>query len=324
MDSTAFKPWWTPVNGLTVFARVASRAPADAPDVVLVHGLGLSGTYLMPTARELARDYRVWVPDLPGFGRSGKPRRVWDVSELADGLAAWMEAVGLGKAALLGNSFGCQIIIECAARHPQRVERAVLQGPTTAPEERSWLWQFVRWRQNPNPGMDPIAYRDYWAAGIYRVLRTFHYSIQHRPEDRLPEIAIPVLVVRGSADPICRQDWAEEVAQRLPRGGAGGGAGRSSHHGLSKCPRAGRGMRCLSRRSRRAAQRLAWSTGAGVTLGAARRIRFRFGHGPSHRRRFARVRLSDGRAWAALGCAVHPRSRRRPERSARAAQRASL
>lgn len=81
--------------------------------------------------------------------------------ELADGLADWMQAVGLGKAALLGNSFGCQIVIECAARHPQQVERAILQGPTTTPAERSWFWQFVRWRQNPNPGMSPIAYRDY-------------------------------------------------------------------------------------------------------------------------------------------------------------------
>ncbi len=186
--------------------------------MVLVHGLGLSSTYMMPTARELARDYRVLVPDLPGFGRSGKPESVADVPELADNLAAWMAAIGLEKAALLGNSFGCQIIVECAARHPERVARAILQGPTTPREERSWFWQFVRWRQNPNPNMGPIARRDYRAAGFGRVLKTFRYSLEHPLEDRLEQIQVPVLVVRGSRDPICRHGWAEEVAERLPRG----------------------------------------------------------------------------------------------------------
>ena len=213
-----FDPLWRDVAGLPVFALVSANAPVNARDVVLVHGLGLSGTYLMPTARLLAGDYRVWVPDLPGFGRSGKPRRVWDVPELGNALGEWMGAVGLQQAALLGNSFGCQVIVECAARHPQRVERAILQGPTTAPEERSWFWRFVRWRQNPNPGMDPIAHTDYRAAGLFRVLKTFHYSIKHRPEMLLPKIEAPVLVVRGGRDPICRQGWAEEVTQQLPKG----------------------------------------------------------------------------------------------------------
>lgn len=54
--------------------------------------------------------------------------------------------------------------------------------------------------------------------GFRRLLRTFQYSIRHRPEERLPEIKAPVLVVRGSSDPICRSEWAEEVAHRLPQG----------------------------------------------------------------------------------------------------------
>ena len=103
---------------------------------------------MLPTAERLAPDYHVYMPDLPGFVDSGKLSRVLEVPELADVLAAWMEATGLAGVALLGNSFGCQIIADLAARHTERVERAVLQGPTTPPEERPWFWQFVRWRQN--------------------------------------------------------------------------------------------------------------------------------------------------------------------------------
>jgi pimeloyl-ACP methyl ester carboxylesterase len=102
----------------------------DAPAIVLVHGSGLSGKYMVPTAQQLAADCRVYVPDLPGFGDSDKPRKVFNVSELADWLEAWIPAIGLDRVSLLGNSFGCQVIADLAARYPDRVERAILfRGP---------------------------------------------------------------------------------------------------------------------------------------------------------------------------------------------------
>ncbi len=215
-----FVSCWIEVNGLSIHSRVGIKpVPAEAPAVVLVHGLGLSSTYLLPTAAELARDYHIYAPDLPGFGRSDKPPHVLNMPELGNALAAWIEAFRLKQVALLGNSFGCQIIIECMARHPERVARAVLQGPTTSPSERSWFWQFVRWRQNTNSKpMGKIAWQDYRACGFYRLLRTFQYSIRHRPEALLPKILAPVLVVRGSNDPICRPEWAEEITRQLPQG----------------------------------------------------------------------------------------------------------
>jgi 2-hydroxy-6-oxonona-2,4-dienedioate hydrolase len=215
-----FTSRWIEVGGFPLHVRVSEKqALADAPAVVFVHGLGLSSTYLLPIANELAADYRVYLPDLPGFGQSGKPPHTLDVPQLGDALAAWMHAFGLEKAALLGNSFGCQIIVECMARHPEQVTRAILQGPTTPPAERSWFWQFVRWQQNDNPKpMGKIARQDYRACGIRRLLKTFQYSIRHRPEDLLPQISVPVLVVRGSNDPICRPEWVEEIVRRLPQG----------------------------------------------------------------------------------------------------------
>jgi 2-hydroxy-6-oxonona-2,4-dienedioate hydrolase len=59
-----------------------------APDVVLVHGLGLSGRYMLPLAAHLAADYPVFLPDLRGFGDSSHPAEVLDVPGLADGLVA--------------------------------------------------------------------------------------------------------------------------------------------------------------------------------------------------------------------------------------------
>jgi pimeloyl-ACP methyl ester carboxylesterase len=46
------------------------RCSVDGPAVVLVHGLGLSGRYMLPVAEPLAPRYPVYMPDLPGFSAS--------------------------------------------------------------------------------------------------------------------------------------------------------------------------------------------------------------------------------------------------------------
>jgi hypothetical protein len=65
---------WTPVEGVRMHARM-SEGPASegSPTVVLVHGLVVSGRYMLPTLRHLAPSCKVYAPDLPGFGRSEKP-----------------------------------------------------------------------------------------------------------------------------------------------------------------------------------------------------------------------------------------------------------
>ncbi len=203
--------------------KVSTGKPAAATGVplILVHGLDLSHRYMMPTAECLAPEFRVYVPDLPGFGDSGHPAKVLDVPGLADALVAWMDATGLERASLLGNSFACQIIVDLAARYPGRVSRAILQGPTTPPRERSWFWQFVRWRQNNRynpPELGPISWSDYRKAGYKRALQSFRLSLLDRVEDKLPRVAAPTLVVRGQHDPIARASWAEEVTGLLPDG----------------------------------------------------------------------------------------------------------
>jgi pimeloyl-ACP methyl ester carboxylesterase len=113
------------------------------------------------------------------------------------------------------------LIADLGARHPDLVERAVLQGPTAPPEERSWSWQFVRWRQNQrfNPdSLAPITRGDYRKCGYRRLLQTFRYQLKDPIEQKLPRIPAPVLVVRGQRDPICRLPWAAEMTRRLPQG----------------------------------------------------------------------------------------------------------
>lgn len=210
------------VNGLRITARTHEQPPpAGALDVVLVHGLGMSGRSMLPTLRRLAPDFHVWAPDLPGFGDSARPRRALDLAELADALAGWMDAVDLPRAAMLGNSLGCQIIGHLATRSPARLTRAVLVGPTRDPQARNPLRQAGRLlldAPREAPSLIPLATSDYVRAGPVRMWRTLRDALDARVEQRAPHVHVPVLVVRGQHDPIVPQRWAQQLTDLLPDG----------------------------------------------------------------------------------------------------------
>src|SRR5690348_2500848 len=94
---------WAAAGGVRVHAGIAG----DGPPVVLVHGFGVSGAYMTPLARALASTYRVYAPDLPGHGRSGRLRVAPGIGNLADALSRWLDAIGLRRAVFVANSMGC-------------------------------------------------------------------------------------------------------------------------------------------------------------------------------------------------------------------------
>ena len=112
------EPEWLIVDQLPLFHRVHVRDDHRGVPIVHVHGFGISGTYLEPTAAVLAAQHPTYVPDLPGMGRSLRPKHGLDLPGLARALVAYCDAVGVDKPVLVGNSLGCPINIEVAASFP--------------------------------------------------------------------------------------------------------------------------------------------------------------------------------------------------------------
>jgi pimeloyl-ACP methyl ester carboxylesterase len=227
----------TPVGPHRIHVRVAAGPPhaADLP-VVLVHGWGVGGRYLVPTAVRLAAGRPVYVPDLPGHGASSTPPAPLDVPALADVLVAWMDAAGLAAAVLLGNSLGCQIATAAAVRHPERVRALVLVGPTVDPAARSMARQALRFAACvpfERPALALLVAADYARMGVPRLRRELRHVLADRIEERLPRVAAPTLVVRGAHDALVPARWAREVARLLPdaRLTTVRGAGHAVNHG---------------------------------------------------------------------------------------------
>jgi 2-hydroxy-6-oxonona-2,4-dienedioate hydrolase len=213
---------WVRVGGLPVHARVSvDFSPTGSLPVVLVHGIGVASRFMVPIAEVLAPYHRIYAPDLPCFGESAKPAHILNLVELTDALADWMRVVGLESAAFLGNSFGCQIVVDLALRYSELVEQTVLQGPTIDPQARTAWQQIARLLRNSRH--EPLSHglisaREYSRCGFRRLATTFRYGLEDRIEEKLPRIRVPALVVRGSKDPIVPQRWAEEANRLLPMG----------------------------------------------------------------------------------------------------------
>ena len=176
---------------------------------------------MLPLAERLAPLRTVYAIDLPGYGLSQKPRRVLSIMELTGALEEWMQAERLSIAHFIGNSFGCQILAEFAARCPRRVDRLVLQGPTVDPDARTFLrqvWRIIRNSARERPGLGRIMLGDYARAGPRRIVGTIRMALDDRIENKLPYIEAPVLVVRGQHDAMAPQRWVERVCRLLPHG----------------------------------------------------------------------------------------------------------
>jgi 2-hydroxy-6-oxonona-2,4-dienedioate hydrolase len=216
----ALQTRWIVINGCRLHTRLQIKVASRArPPIVLVHGLSMSSRYLMPTAERLAERYCVYVPDLPGFGKSDKPRHALNVPQLADVLLAWMDEMQLDTPVLLGNSLGCQIILELAARNPLRAAGLILAGPTVDPLGRSVVRLLLRtaWDAlHEPPTLLAVAVYDYLHAGLRRTWRTLQHTVSDPVESKLHLVSAPTLIVRGDRDRIVPQSWVETMHQKLP------------------------------------------------------------------------------------------------------------
>ena len=97
--------------------------------VILLHGVGCSVEFWERNIAALAREHRVFAVDIVGFGRTDKPEVVYTFQLMADFVLDFMNAMGIDKASLVGNSMGGGISMTVAAQAPERVKKIVLVDP---------------------------------------------------------------------------------------------------------------------------------------------------------------------------------------------------
>jgi pimeloyl-ACP methyl ester carboxylesterase len=240
------------VDGLSLHYLVEGRGPA----VVLLHGLGGFAQSWRHNIAPLASRATVYAVDLPGFGRSAKPRTRYSLAYFARALHGFLDALGISQASLVGHSLGGAVAVTYALTHPTRVERLALLGAVVP----GFTWH-VSWRHRlvcaygvgelvtlcgcapmyraaiagcfhvPDPAeVDFLVGCDYgprtsasaraaWL-GTARALRV--EMVDRRPDYRraITTLDLPVLLVHGRQDPAVPASHCAEAADGFPRGHA--------------------------------------------------------------------------------------------------------
>jgi pimeloyl-ACP methyl ester carboxylesterase len=178
--------------------RLSMLEAGTGPPIVAIHGLGATKASFLSTVAALAPRFRVIAVDLPGFGDSSKPVGApYDARWFATAIVQLLDALGIERAHLVGNSLGGRVALEAGLRTPERAERLALLAPSMAwRRKRPWApaLRLVRPELGvlphaPRPVVEriidraigPTAYggvcpeaRDGWAAaGIDEFLRSF-------------------------------------------------------------------------------------------------------------------------------------------------------
>jgi pimeloyl-ACP methyl ester carboxylesterase len=154
----------------TASGALAILAAGAGEPILLLHGLGATKGSFLPTVAALAGSFRTIAVDLPGFGDSFKPLGApYHPPFFARAVVALMDALGLDRAHVIGNSMGGRVALEVGLRHPERVGRLVLLAPSLAwRRERPWA-PLVR-AMNPHLGLVQITPRWVVEAIVHRII----------------------------------------------------------------------------------------------------------------------------------------------------------
>ena len=116
-----------PIHTLQVKGeRLAYLDVGEGRPVIVIHGFGGTMWQWEHQQVPLSREFRLLTPDLIGSGLSAKPDIEYRPDEMLDYFVAFMDALNIQRAALVGNSMGAGLAIGMALEHPDRVSKLVL------------------------------------------------------------------------------------------------------------------------------------------------------------------------------------------------------
>ncbi|MFE3188411.1 alpha/beta fold hydrolase [Nocardia sp. NPDC059240] len=240
------------VGDRDIFFTEAGTGPA----VVLLHGGGAGASGLSNYSRNidnLAKRFRVIVPDMPGYGRSSKwVDRADPFGDLAQAIGGLLDELGIAAAHLIGNSYGGAAALRLAMDRPEKVNRLILMGPggvgTTRSLPTAGLQELLNYYAGGGPSREKITrfvreYLVYDGGAVPDELIETRYKASLDPEvvanpplrrpsgplalrtlwrmdftrdSRLGQVTHQTLVVWGAEDKVNRPAGAAMLAAAMP------------------------------------------------------------------------------------------------------------
>jgi 2-hydroxymuconate-semialdehyde hydrolase len=232
--STEMTTTTSPEIGSTIDVNGVATNYHDAgtgDPVLLIHGSGpgvSAWANWRLTIPELSKRHRVLAPDIAGFGYTERPDgAVYNSETWLEHLVGFLDALGLGRVSVVGNSFGGSLALRLATRYPERVERLVLMGsvgvlfPITpgldavwgyepsVPNMRALLDVFAFHSEYATDELAELRYRASVRPGVHEAYASMFPAPRQAkvlemavPEAEIAAIAKPTMIIHGRDDQV--------------------------------------------------------------------------------------------------------------------------
>jgi len=205
--------------------------------LVLIHGLGASAERWNKVIPMFAKQFRVVVPDLIGFGYSDKPLVDYTPEFFLDFLEKFFMASNIDRPNIIGSSLGGQLSAEYASLHSQNIEKLVLVSPAGAMKQSTpALDAYIMAALYPNDQSAKNAFEMMEASGedvedkivngfvermrLPNAKLAFMSTVLGLKNSelittKLPSISVPTLIIWGSNDPVIPIDYADDFISSI-------------------------------------------------------------------------------------------------------------
>jgi pimeloyl-ACP methyl ester carboxylesterase len=202
--------------------RIHALHTGAGDPLVLLHGLSGSAGWWRHNVPAFAVHYRTHTPDLVGFGRSRGRVAQTSIGEMADIVAAWLDAQHIARTHLIGHSMGGQIALHLAAQAPTRIDKLVLVAAAGIPRKLSmtaaarFIAELVPPKHWGKPTFLPTIAADALRAGPRALISATNNILHDDVRPLLARITTPTLLVWGKHDPLTPLSQGEQMAQSIP------------------------------------------------------------------------------------------------------------
>ena len=212
-----------PVNGMQMYYEVSG----EGDPLVVLHGAYMNIPTMGEIIPRLAKTHRVYALEFQGHGRTTDIDRPITYPNLADDVAAFMDAVGLEKADVFGYSMGAGAGLQLAIRHPEKVNKLIAASVTydlggLQPAFRDFIPQLTVEMMLGMPFAEDYrklaADPDGFPALVEKLI-----ALEHEPqawETDVKALKAPVLIITGDAD-VVTLEHSVEMLRLLGGGGMG-------------------------------------------------------------------------------------------------------
>ncbi len=171
------------------------RKVGSGPPLLLLHGLMTTGYSWRYVLEPLSRRFTVYVPDLPGCGRSSAPRAAYTPAAISAWLLALQRTLSIEGCRVVGNSMGGYLALHHALAHPGAVSRLVVAHAPFTVAPRLWALAGVIRAPGAERGLSALVGRDpeRWA---WRNVHYWDETLKSREETR--EYGLPLATPDGS------------------------------------------------------------------------------------------------------------------------------